>query len=82
MALRVVANDQRAEQVTAQVYLDVWWRGSEFDASTASVGSWLALLTRARIIEELRRSRTAAHNNPAVGCGPLPTPRVQVGALV
>lgn len=57
MALMVVADPRRAERITAQVFLDVWWRVAEFDAATGTVESWLGLLTRARLIEDLRHSR-------------------------
>ena len=59
MALTVVRDADRAERITQQVYLDVWWRAAEFDASAGSVESWLTLLTRARLIDDLRHSRRA-----------------------
>jgi RNA polymerase sigma-70 factor (ECF subfamily) len=57
MALTVVRDTHRAERITQQVYRDVWWRVAEFDAAAGSVESWLTLLTRARLIDDLRHSR-------------------------
>jgi len=65
MALRVVHDAHRAERITQQVYLDVWWRAAEFDASAGSVESWLTLLTRARLIDDLRHGRPDRHARPA-----------------
>ncbi|MET0967469.1 MAG: sigma factor, partial [Nakamurella sp.] len=57
MALTVVRDNHRADRITQQVYRDVWWRAAEFDASAGSVESWLTLLTRARLVDDLRHSR-------------------------
>ena len=57
MAQSVVHDATRADRITAQVFLDAWWRVAEFDASAVSAGTWLAQLTRARLIEDLRQSR-------------------------
>jgi RNA polymerase sigma-70 factor (ECF subfamily) len=70
MALAVVRDAPRAERITKQVYLDVWWRVAEFDASSASVESWLTLLTRARLIDDLRHSRIDRRARPAVRTQP------------
>ena len=58
MALIAVHDAQRAERITAQVFVDVWWRVAEFDSSAGSVEAWLTTLTRARLIDDLRHSHS------------------------
>ncbi|MET0864897.1 MAG: hypothetical protein ABWZ98_11230 [Nakamurella sp.] len=65
-SLLVVGDPRRAERITAQVFLDVWWRVAEYDPSTGTVGSWLELLTRARLIEDLKHGRAERPARTAV----------------
>jgi DNA-directed RNA polymerase specialized sigma24 family protein len=70
IAAAVVRDVDRAERITHQVYLDVWRRAGEFDASAGPVESWLILLTRARLIAELRQRRAEHRKLPDAGPEP------------
>jgi hypothetical protein len=69
-ALAVVRDNHRADRITQQVYCDVWWRAAEFDASAGSVESWLSLLTRARLVDDLRHSRLERNVRPTARTQP------------
>jgi RNA polymerase sigma-70 factor, ECF subfamily len=59
IALRVLRNEADAEEVTSDVYSQVWRNASTFDSTRGSVNAWLTMLARSRSIDRLRvRART------------------------
>jgi RNA polymerase sigma-70 factor (ECF subfamily) len=59
IALRVLRNEADAEEVTSDVYSQVWKSASTFDSARGSVNAWLTTLARSRSIDRLRaRVRT------------------------
>lgn len=54
VALRVVRDPAVAEEVTMEVYLQVWRTASTFDLERGSPSAWLVRLTRSRAIDWLR----------------------------
>jgi RNA polymerase sigma-70 factor, ECF subfamily len=59
LALRVVRSGALAEEVTQEVYLQVWRQASGFDAQRGSVKSWMATLAHRRAVDVVRRSQSA-----------------------
>jgi RNA polymerase sigma-70 factor (ECF subfamily) len=58
IALRILGQPADAEEVTLDVYTQVWRSAADFDESRGAPTSWLALMTRSRAIDRVR-SRTA-----------------------
>jgi RNA polymerase sigma-70 factor (ECF subfamily) len=56
---RMMNSDTDAEDVLHEAYLTVWRNAGRFDASKASPITWLAVLTRNKAIDRLRRERSA-----------------------
>jgi RNA polymerase sigma-70 factor (ECF subfamily) len=54
LALRLVRDPSAAEDITLEVYLQVWRSAGHYAATRASVPSWLAMLARSRSIDWLR----------------------------
>jgi RNA polymerase sigma-70 factor (ECF subfamily) len=54
MALRVVRDPSAAEDITIDVYLQVWRNAASYDSTRGEVVPWLATLTRSRAIDHLR----------------------------
>ncbi|MDR4460822.1 MAG: sigma-70 family RNA polymerase sigma factor [Nitrospirales bacterium] len=54
LALRVLGDTTMAEEVTMDVYLQVWRQAGQFDQSRGNPMVWLAVLTRSRGIDRLR----------------------------
>ena len=54
LARRVLGNDQDAEEVLQEVFLQVWNQARRYDPSRSSVSTWLVLITRSRSIDRLR----------------------------
>lgn len=57
VALRVLGDTGRAEDVLQEVFLQLWRKPSAFDSARGSLASWLAVIARNRAIDLLRRRR-------------------------
>jgi RNA polymerase sigma-70 factor (ECF subfamily) len=56
---RMMGSDADAEDVLHEAYLTVWHNADRFDPTRASPITWLAVLTRNKAIDRLRRYRAA-----------------------
>jgi RNA polymerase sigma-70 factor (ECF subfamily) len=54
LVLRITNNRETAEEVTLDVFHDVWRRASTYDAANGSVVGWLMNQARSRAIDRLR----------------------------
>ncbi len=57
VALRVLGDTGAAEDVLQEVFLQLWRNPAGFDAARGSLGAWLAVISRNRAIDFLRRRR-------------------------
>jgi RNA polymerase sigma-70 factor (ECF subfamily) len=57
IALRVLGETGAAEDVQQEVFLQLWRNPGAFDASRGNLGAWLAVITRNRAIDALRKRR-------------------------
>jgi RNA polymerase sigma-70 factor (ECF subfamily) len=57
VALRVLGDTGAAEDVLQEVFLQLWRNPGAFDSARGSLGAWLAVITRNRAIDSLRRRR-------------------------
>jgi RNA polymerase sigma factor (sigma-70 family) len=55
LARRITRQAQAAEEVVADVYLQVWQQASRYDASRGRVLTWLLTICRSRALDRLRR---------------------------
>jgi len=58
VALRVLADTGAAEDVLQEVFMQLWRNPTAFDSSRGSLGAWLAVITRNRSIDALRKRRS------------------------
>jgi RNA polymerase sigma-70 factor (ECF subfamily) len=65
LALRVLGDPEDAEEVTMDVYMQVWKRASDYDESRGSPIAWLLTLGRSRAIDRLRSSARARRQDDA-----------------
>ena len=54
LLLRILHSRSEAEDILQEVFLQVWQRARDFDASRGKVFTWLVTLTRSRAIDRLR----------------------------
>jgi RNA polymerase sigma-70 factor (ECF subfamily) len=59
VALRVLREPSAAEDVIQDVFMQLWRNPDSFTAARGNLGSWLAVVTRNRSIDTLRRKRPA-----------------------
>ena len=57
VALRVMGETGAAEDVLQEVFLQLWRNSGAFDASRGNLGAWLAVITRNRAIDAIRKRR-------------------------
>lgn len=57
VALRVLTDAAAAEDVLQEVFLQFWRNPGAFDAARGNLGPWLAVITRNRAIDALRRRK-------------------------
>jgi len=62
LALRILRDLSSAEDITMEVYLQVWRTASRYDPQRGTVTSWLVTLARSRALDCLR-SRKARHTD-------------------
>lgn len=60
VALRVLGNAAAAEDVLQEVFMQLWRSPETFDASRGSLPGWLAVITRNRAIDSLRKRKPEA----------------------
>lgn len=57
VALRVLGDTGTAEDVLQDVFMQLWRNPRTFDSSRGRLGAWLAVITRNRAIDALRKRR-------------------------
>ena len=54
VCLRILSDREESEDVLQEVYVTIWRRADRFDASRASVMTWVSTIARNRSIDRLR----------------------------
>jgi RNA polymerase sigma-70 factor (ECF subfamily) len=63
LALRILGDTGAAEEVTLDVYLQVWRQADRFDPARGRVSTWLLAMARSRAIDKLRvRPQELSHS--------------------
>src|SRR5580704_5890462 len=57
VALRVLRDPSSAEDVLQEIFMQIWRNPDSFTAARGSLGGWLAVVSRNRSIDTLRRRR-------------------------
>ncbi len=57
VALRVLRDPASAEDVLQEIFMQIWRNPDSFTAARGSLGGWLAVVSRNRSIDTLRRKR-------------------------
>jgi len=60
VALRVLGETGAAEDILQEVFMQLWRSADVFDAARGSLPGWLAVITRNRAIDSLRKRRPEA----------------------
>lgn len=77
LIMRICKRRELAEEVTLDVFHDVWRRAGQYDRTTGSVVAWIMMLARSRAIDRLRfeqrKKRLDPHPAPDRGGEPVET---------
>ncbi len=74
VALRILRDVATAEEVTADVYTQVWRRASTYAPERGTPSAWLLMLTRSRAIDRLRAgARMLRRTAPLEEAAPIAT---------
>jgi RNA polymerase sigma-70 factor (ECF subfamily) len=58
LARRVVRDPSRAEDVTQEVFLEVWRKATRFDADKGRAKTWIMTIAHRRAVDAVRRSES------------------------
>jgi RNA polymerase sigma-70 factor (ECF subfamily) len=72
LSMRITSNRETAEELTLDVFYDVWQRASRYDAANGTVLGWIMNQARSRAIDRLRFEQRKKRVDPHAG-DPLPT---------
>ncbi|MBF6175518.1 ECF RNA polymerase sigma factor SigK [Nocardia blacklockiae] len=67
LALRIARNRAVAEEITQEVYLQVWTKAHTFDPRLATPIGWLMMLTHRRAVDRVRTEATSYTRDAAYG---------------
>lgn len=59
LTLRVVRDPSIADEVSQEVYLQIWRQAGGFDATKGSAKSWITTIAHRRAVDAVRRSQSA-----------------------
>ncbi|MEO5773854.1 MAG: sigma-70 family RNA polymerase sigma factor [Sphingomicrobium sp.] len=83
ICLRLLGNENEAEDVLQEVYVTVWQKAGQFDRTKSSPITWLATIARNRSIDRLRLKRVRTESVEAglhvADESPLPFDIVELG---
>jgi RNA polymerase sigma-70 factor, ECF subfamily len=78
LVMRITANRETAEELTIDVFHDIWRRAAQYDAANGTVLGWIMNQARSRAIDRLRfesrkkRSSGGGNGNPLAEVAPDP----------
>jgi RNA polymerase sigma-70 factor, ECF subfamily len=72
LAVRITHNRETAEEVTLDVFHDVWRRAAKYDPASGSVVGWIMNQARSRAIDRLRFEQRKKRDHADAGI-PLPS---------
>ncbi len=59
LARRVIRDPERAEDVTQEVFLEVWRKAASYDRGLGKAKSWILTITHRRAVDAVRRAETS-----------------------
>lgn len=70
IALRITGSRETAEEVTLDVFHDIWRRAKHYDPAAGTVAGWIMNQARSRALDRLRYEKRQKRVNPFAGDSP------------
>jgi RNA polymerase sigma-70 factor (ECF subfamily) len=67
MVLRLVIDRAQSEEVTQEVFLEIWQSAARFDPNKGKAMTWILTMARRRAIDRIRSSQAARDRDTRVG---------------
>src|SRR4051812_20797432 len=74
MTRRVLRNPAQAEEVTQEVFLDVWRTATRYDATRAGVRTWVLTMAHRRAVDRVRSEQAAGNRDQRAAARNAPVP--------
>lgn len=74
LVTQVLRDPAQSEEVTQEVYLELWQNATRFDSSKGKALSWMLTVARRRAIDRVRASQSSRDRDMQVGIRDQPTP--------
>jgi RNA polymerase sigma-70 factor (ECF subfamily) len=63
VATSTLRDSSQAEEVTQEVFLEIWQRASSFDSARGSASSWVLRIAHARSVDRVRQAQAARNRD-------------------
>jgi RNA polymerase sigma-70 factor (ECF subfamily) len=74
IAVRVLGARGEAEEVVQEVFLEVWRRARDYDATRGEPAAWITMIVRSRALDRLRTRATSERTAASSAREPAPPP--------
>jgi RNA polymerase sigma-70 factor (ECF subfamily) len=64
---RLLVDPSQAEEVTQEVFVEVWQKSAQYQSARAGVMSWMLMIARRRAIDRVRASQASRERDHRVG---------------
>jgi RNA polymerase sigma-70 factor (ECF subfamily) len=71
---RVVRDPSQAEEVTQEVFVDIWRQATRFDPARGSVRTWAVTIAHRRAVDHVRSEQSHRDRHEAVATGAVDAP--------
>jgi RNA polymerase sigma-70 factor (ECF subfamily) len=71
---RVLRDPSQAEEVTQEIFVEIWRQAARFDPSRASVRTWAVMIAHRRAVDRVRSEQSHRDRQASVGAASLDIP--------